>query len=85
METAFIKGEARRLRYRARARKARIAARFAALGLMCILGAAVWQDDTFGARLKQHAKSAIERFEDATDPDSKAGAFVQTALMKLNF
>lgn len=84
MEFAFVKREARQERYRQRARTARFYARIVIFAMICTMGAAVWQDETYGPQMKQFALTALERFEAATDEDSASRKFVQAAISKLN-
>lgn len=83
MEFSFIKSEARKMRYKERARKARIWSRFTGFLLICTLGVAVWQDDTFGPDLQNRILAMVSDFEDATE-NSSNGNFVSVALAKLN-
>ncbi|WP_299849463.1 hypothetical protein [uncultured Roseovarius sp.] len=83
MEYAFAKREARRERYKTRAKTARFYARLVMLLLVCTTAAAAWQDDTYGPQMKQYALIAMEKFEAATDEDSASRKLVQTAISKL--
>ena len=67
-----------------RAKKARFYARLVVLGLIGTTAAAAWQDENYGPQMKEYARIAIEKFEDATDEDSASRKIVQAALSKLN-
>lgn len=83
MELAYAKREARRERYRERARSARFYAKIVMFAMICATGAAAWQDEAYGPIMKQHALTAMERFEAATDEDSASRKLVQAAISKL--
>ncbi len=84
MEFAFVKKQERQERYKMRAKKARFYARLVILCLIGTTAAAAWQDDTYGPQMKQYARLAIEKFEDATDEDSPSRKIVQAAISKLD-
>ena len=83
MEYAYAKKEARRERYKLRAKTARFYARLVMFLLLCTSAAAVWQDDTYGPQMKQYALLAMEKFEAVTDEDSASRKLVQAAINKL--
>lgn len=83
MEYAFVKQEARQERYKARARRARFYAHLVGFCLIGTMAAAAWQDDTYGPKMKEYARIAMEKFEDATDEDSAGRKIVQAAINKL--
>ena len=66
-----------------RARKARFYARLVVLCLIGTTAAAAWQDETYGPQMKEYARIAMEKFEEATDEDSASRKIVQAAINKL--
>ncbi|SMC10586.1 hypothetical protein [Roseovarius aestuarii] len=83
MQYAYAKREARRERYKLRARTARFYARLVMLALLVTIAAAAWQDETYGPQMRQYALIAMEKFEEATDEGSAGRKLVQTAISKL--
>ncbi len=84
MEHGYMKYEARQQRYLARAKKARTWASVMMFLLTGSLVAAGWQSEVLGPQMKDYARTAIEKFEENTAPDSAAGTIVQAALTRLN-
>ena len=85
MELQYCKGEARRERYLARARKARRQAQFVMFLLVLASGAAAWMDEELGRDLRAYAVTQLERFEDATrDSQGKANTMVAMVISKIS-